>query len=456
MNKTILLTILFLGLCSNIMAQSDSLSMAKMKEEIKREVMAEIEAEQKSRKKSEEKNSHGTKLQLYGFIRNYIHYDSRECIALTGGLFNIMPKDVELNEDGEDLNDVSKMVFVSFTSRLGVDVTGPTLLGAASSAKLEGDFCGYTPKNLLFRIRHAYVQLAWKKSRLLLGQTWHPSFQVAPSISGYSAGAPFATSSRSPQLRFTYDAGKNWEMIFAALYQFSDASYGPDGKSFDYARWNVWPELYASISHQSEHFLFGAGVDILSLMPRKTSTALRTTINADGTESITPISVRTNDRVLGITPEIFADYKNNKFNIKGKVIYAENASHLTMIGGFGATAYDPETGSYEYAPIRTVTSWLNATYGKKYVAGIMLGYVDNLGAKKNFISTDDFWAFEVKNVDYVYRIAPSITYFAKNMEVALEGDYTVAGYGDLAIDGNTKALRDVSNLRVSLMVRYRF
>lgn len=451
--KNIILTLTLIILSfSYASAQTDAESLAKMKEEIKQEVLAELKAEQSAKKE----NKYGTKLQLYGFIRNYVHYDTRQCVAMTGELFNIMPMDVELNEEGEDLNDVSKMVFVSFTSRLGVDVIGPRLLNAESSAKLEGDFCGFSPNNILFRIRHAYVQLAWERLKLLMGQTWHPSFKVAPSISGYSAGAPFATSSRSPQISLTYDAGKSWELYFAALHQVPDASYGPDGKSYNYARWNVWPELYASISHQGERFLFGAGIDVLSLMPRKTSTALRTEINTDGSESVKEISVRAKDRVLGITPEIFADYKSGKFNIKGKVIYAENATHLTMLGGFGATSYDPQTGSYEYAPIRAVTSWINATYGKKYVAGVLFGYTDNLGAKKNFISTDDFWAFGAKNVDYVYRIAPSITYFARNFEVALEGDYTVAGYGDLALDANTKALRDVSNLRLSLMVRYRF
>ena len=246
------------------------------------------------------------------------------------------------------------------------------------------------------------------------------------------------------------------ELLLVALQQMPDASYGINGKSPDYARWNVWPEVYASVGHSGEHLWIGAGVDVLSLMPRKTSTALRTTINADGTQSITEMSVRVKDRVLGISPELFADYKNGKFNIKGKLIYAENASHLTMLGGFGATSYSPETGSYEYAPIRTVTSWIDATYGHKWRAGLFLGYTNNLGAKKDFISTDYFWAFEVKNVDYVYRAVPSIVYFAKNLEVGLECDYTVAGYGDLAIDGNTKALRDVSNLRTSLIVKYKF
>ena len=453
MKKLTLFIILLIGAFSQAIAQTDSLTIAKLKEEVKREVMAELQAEKNSVKATDD----GVKLKLYGFVRNYINYDTRECIALTGELFNILPKDVELNENGEDINATPKAVFVSFTSRFGIEANGPTILKAASSAKLEADFCGYTPKNILLRIRHAYVQLAWERTKLLLGQTWHPSFNMAaPSLMGYSAGAPFATSSRSPQISLKYDAGKNWELLLVALQQMPDASYGINGKSPDYARWNVWPEVYASVGHRGEHLWFGAGVDVLSLMPRKTSTALHTTINADGTQTITPMNVRAKERVLGISPEVFADYKNGKFNIKGKLIYAENASHLTMLGGFGATSYDPETGKYEYAPTRTVTSWIDATYGYKWRAGIFLGYTNNLGAKKDFISTDEFWAFEVKNVDYVYRAVPSIVYFAKNLEVGLEADYTVAGYGDLAIDGNTKALRDVSNLRTSLIVKYKF
>ena len=453
MKNLILSVILLFAGTSLAMAQTDSVTMAKIKEEVKREVMAELQAEKNSVKATND----GTKLKLYGFVRNYINYDTRECIALTGELFNILPKDVELNEQGEDINATPKAVFVSFTSRFGIEANGPTILKAASSAKLEADFCGYTPKNILLRIRHAYVQLAWERTKLLLGQTWHPSFNMAaPSLMGYSAGAPFATSSRSPQISLSYDAGKNWELLLVALQQMPDASYGIDGKSPDYARWNVWPEIYASVGHRGEHFWFGAGVDILSLMPRRTSTALLPTINEDGTQTITEMSVRVKDRVLGISPELFADYKNGKFNIKGKLIYAENASHLTMLGGFGATSYDAETGSYEYAPTRTVTSWIDATYGHKWRAGIFLGYTDNLGAKKDFISPGYFWAFEVKNVDYVYRAVPSIVYFAKNLEVGLEADYTVAGYGDVAIDGNTKALRDVSNLRTSLIVKYKF
>ena len=84
------------------------------------------------------------KLKPYGFVSNYICYDTRECVSVFGEIFNIMPKDVEFNADGsEDLNADDKLTFVSFTTRLGLDVAGPEIWKAKSSAKVEADFCGY-------------------------------------------------------------------------------------------------------------------------------------------------------------------------------------------------------------------------------------------------------------------------------------------------------------------------
>ena len=96
------------------------------------------------------------------------------------------------------------------------------------------------------------------------------------------------------------------------------------------------------------------------------------------------------------------------------------------------------TGTDEWLRAQTVTLPLTAgTDGEAWLPG------------KKYVYTIVFGDNEI-------RIAPSVTYFVKNLELALEGDYTVVGYGDLALDGNTKALRDVANLRACLMVRYRF
>lgn len=385
----------------------------------------------------------------YGFIRNYFNYDSRQSLALMGETFNMMPLDVALNEFGtEDLNAVDEFSFVAFTTRFGVDISGPSLGKASTMAKIEADFCGYGVNNTLFRIRQAYVALKWERITLTCGQTWHPMvIQLLPTVVGFSPGTPIAPFNRSPQINFSANVGKGWNFTAALLYQVPNTSAGPDGTSYDYSRWSKIPEVYASWKRVGKHFTFGAGADLLSIMPRKTSYAWKAGHK---------YQVRANDRVTGVSAEIFAGYNYDKFNIKGKVLYGENTSHLTMVSGYGATAYDPVTGSYEYAPVRSVSSWLNVTYGKKWMGGLFLGYSQGLGASKDFISTNDFWMRGAKNTDYIYRISPSLTYTIKTLALALELDYTVVGYGDVAINGRTKALRDVDNLRICTMVKYSF
>lgn len=375
-----------------------------------------------------------------------------------GEMFNIIPKDVELNADkSEDLNDVDKLSFVSFTTRLGLDVAGPNIGKATSSAKIEADFCGYGSNNTLFRIRQAYVALGWERLTLYCGQTWHPMVnQVMPSVIGLATGSPFAPFNRSPQVKVIADMGKGWDFTAAALYQFPNLSTGPSGVDVCYSRWSKLPEIYMSMKHVGEHFTIGVGVDALSIMPRKTSFVDREVTLNDGSTQMQSVEVRVKDRVTGISPELFADYKSGKFNIKGKVMYAQNTAHLTMVSGFGATAFDPQTGSYEYAPVRSAVSWVNATYGKKLRAGMMLGYIKNLGAAKDFISTNDFWMRGAKNTDYIYRVSPSLAYNIKSLQLALEVDYTVVGYGDVALNGCSKALRDVSNTRACFMIMYSF
>ena len=448
--KRLALTMIILLAPTLALTQNDS--VAAVEKRIKREIIEELRAERDAEKKRRPKL-----FEPYGFVRNYICYDTRQCITTMGEMFNIMPKDVLPNEDGsEDLNAVHEMTFVSFTTRLGVDVNGPSIWKAAASAKVEADFCGFGSNNTMFRIRQAYVRLAWDRVSVTCGQTWHPMvIQVMPSISGLASGAPFSPFNRSPQINVSVSAPRGWNFTAAALYQFPNTSVGPDGTSFDYSRCSLWPELYASVKHVGERLTVGAGVDILSIMPRKTSTARRTAI-VDGVETQAELTVRVRDRVTGISPEIFADYKSGLFNVKGKVIYGQNTAHLPMISGFGAPSSDPATGSYEYAPLRSATSWINFTYGNRCKAGVMGGFSQNLGARKDFISTDDYWVRGAKNTDYIWRVSPSFTYTAGNLALALEMDYTAVGYGDEAIDGRAKALRTVDNWRICTMIRYSF
>ena len=71
----------------------------------------------------EQKTEPKNHFKLYGFVRNYFIYDSRESVSGTADLFYYLPKDVSM-KDGIDINDESSFRFVALTSRLGVDVTG--------------------------------------------------------------------------------------------------------------------------------------------------------------------------------------------------------------------------------------------------------------------------------------------------------------------------------------------
>ena len=128
--------------------------------------------------KTEPKNN----FKLYGFIRNYFAFDSRESVSGTGDLFYYLPKDVKMNEAGtEDLNATSSFRFLALTSRLGVDVSGYQIGNVHFGAKIEGDFYAglsnssntnagvYFPGNAKIsgtataRLRQAFATITWKE-----------------------------------------------------------------------------------------------------------------------------------------------------------------------------------------------------------------------------------------------------------------------------------------------------
>ena len=95
--------------------------------------------------------------------------------------------------------------FYTFTTRLGIDMQGPKIGKAKTSAKVEVDFGGFSASTTMLRIRQAYVALDWERTRLLIGQTWHPLFgSVVPDVLNLSTGAPFQPFNREPQIAFTW------------------------------------------------------------------------------------------------------------------------------------------------------------------------------------------------------------------------------------------------------------
>lgn len=394
-------------------------------------------------------------IKMYGFVRNYAGFDSRENYSSNSDQFNIIPKDENNNAYGDDLNKKADVLLLSITTRLGFNITGPEFLGAKTSGKIESDFCGFGTSNTVLRLRQAYAKMDWEKHSLLVGQAWHPMMgDMMPDVFSLATGAPFTPFSRSPQLRYNYTAGK-FTLTATALYQFQYLSYGPNNNdlesstsSFDFARKALVPEFYFQAMYKNGGFQGGIGVDILTLKPR--------------TEATDPqgVKILPDEYVIGFTPTLFASYKNGGWGVKGRVTYAQNASHLNMLSGYGVTKLK-DNGEAEYGTLNSVAGWVDITYKQQLKKGSITyclfgGYGKNLGCNDDFVSTDMMYVRGFNNLDSYWRISPSVLYTHNAMQIGLEYEPTTAGYGNIKADGSVDKTHSVTNHRVCALLKYNF
>ena len=82
----------------------------------------------------------GFDYKFYGQVRTDLFYNSRANSETVDGLFYMYPKDVLPDADGKDLNAKPDGNFYTLYTRLGVDVKGPMLGKAKTSAKIEVGF----------------------------------------------------------------------------------------------------------------------------------------------------------------------------------------------------------------------------------------------------------------------------------------------------------------------------
>ena len=432
------------------------------------------------------------KFKLYGFVRNYFVYDSRESVSGTGDLFYYMPKDVNM-KDGIDLNANPSFVYLSLTSRLGVDVSGYSVGNVHFGAKIEGDFYSglssvdaeknpgvktYFPGNTKIsgtaaaRLRQAYATVTWKdlplneeekaSVALKIGQAWHPMGADHPHVFSLEAGAPFGPFSRTPLVQMDANLGKNWVVSAAAIWQMQYQSNGPVGNSAIYMKYGMTPEMYAAVAYKTKDFLFRVGADMVSIKPR----VLGQMASPTEEDPSAVKTVRVSDRKTSLLYYIYTQYTHGKFALKAKSVYGQSGEHLNLMSGY-AKVGENEDGSWEYASLRSSSSWLSMTYGKKWQGVLFLGYVKTLGLADELagpIAKGDvyFCSNGFSNINQIYRINPQLIYNIGKMNVGLEYQWTSVQYGEY--EGgklNARALADknlhwVGNHRINMMVKYNF
>ena len=381
---------------------------------------------------------------FYGFVRGDVYYNSRSNIEVVDGLFYLYPKDFVADADGKDLNATSNGNFYTFTSRLGMDIKGPDVGKAKTSAKIESDFGGTTNINFMLRLRQAYVKFDWKKgSTVLLGQTWHPLFgEVVPNVMNLSTGCPFQPFNRSPLVNYQYRRG-GLKLTASAIYQLVYVSSGPAGRSEEYLKNGVLPELYAGIDYRNNNLKFGAGVDMLSINPR-----IHSEINGR--------LFRVHERLTTISYDLHAEFTNRKFHIAGKTLLDSNQGHNTMIGGYGVANIDPRTGKQDYTAFRNSTSWVNLVYGTKYQCGLFAGYTKNLGTSDKLINTSNLYGMGM-DIDQFTQASLFVRYNLPHWNIGLEYALSTARYGEISLaNGKVGNTHDISNHRIESVFIYTF
>ena len=427
--------------------------------------------------KAEPKNN----FKLYGFIRNYFVYDSRESVSGTGDLFYYMPKDVNM-KDGVDIHDQGSFSYLSLTSRLGVDVSGYYVNNVHFGAKIEGDFysglssvdsqkypvSSYFPGNTKVsgtataRLRQAYATVTWKELgeekqntvALKIGQAWHPMAADIPHIFSLEAGAPFGPFSRTPLVQMDANLGKNWVLSAAAIWQMQYQSNGPVGSSANYMKYGMTPEMYAALAYKSNGFLVRAGVDLLSIKPRVLG-------------SVNDKVIKVNDRKTSVLGYVYTQYTYKKFALKAKSTFGQSGEHLNLMSGYAKIGGENSDGSWNYESLRNSSSWLSMTYGKKWQGVLFLGYMKNLGlaeAASAPLAKGDvyFCGNGFSNLNQIYRINPQLIYNIGKLNLGFEYQWTAVQYGDYK-EGKlneyglaTDNLHWVGNNRVNVMVKYNF
>lgn len=389
------------------------------------------------------------KAEVYGFVRNYFTYDSRSCVQSNEGLFNMLPNDVNYGVNGDDLNAIPSVRFLSMTTRFGINVSGPEIWGAKSSAKIESDFCGASSGTAFnLRIRQAYTKLAWDNSDLLVGQAWHPmSGDLMPEVFSLATGAPFNPFNRSPQVRYNYAPVKGLSFTAAALYQYQYGSVGLDGKTSNvYSRNAIVPELFIGMTAKGKHFTGGFGVNASTIAPR-----------------VLANDMRVDERLTSYSAMAFGSLKVDDLSVRAKAVYGQNTSHMQQPTGFGVVEVF-DNGVYNYESMQLGSAWITMMYGKKLRYGFFAGWMKNYGS-----AGDDFMNLVVRNnrgMDQAYRFSPIVTYKVENMQIGLEYEHTATAYGDYALDmndfpreitnGTVTNTHWVANNRVCVMVKYDF
>ncbi len=393
------------------------------------------------------------KVEFSGFLRLDYWADTRLNNEALDGLFIFYPLPEKLDANGKDINAVGGVNFLAMATRLRTNITMPKVFNAIPSVLIEADFTGLS-NNVHMRFRHALAKFSWQSgSELNLGLTWHPMFvpEVFPHVASLNTGAPFQSFYRSPQITFKQKLAPGLKIILSAITQSDNRNVGPDAPSGSsrLLRHSMVPNLHAQLQYAKGPITLGLAADYKNLRPLLS------------VKSLTQVPVKeyvTNERIVGLSYMGYVKYQSGLFTAKLKGMYGQNLGEHLLLGGYAVTSIDSLTGIQKYAPVNHVFGHINVTYGKSFMPGIFLGYAKNLGSNQDLIPDPTRIYGRGMDIEYLYRVAPNITYRNKNLSIMGEIEHTVAATGQIDANNQAKVVnaKETANTRFLVMIQYDF
>ena len=369
-------------------------------------------------------------LEWHGFVNPHYYADSRSVVGGREDMMLFYPKPRVLDSLGRDINDGWQADMLAITARLGLRVKGPDMLGARTSAYVEGDFTGATNATINnLRLRHAYIDMRWQHHRLLAGQYWYPMVihEIMPMTNPLNMGAPFHCYARQPQVRYEYNI-HGIEAVAVASWQLDNMSQGllngTAASSTLFARHSLVPELNLQVRWTAGAFFFGYAANLKTIQPQ--------------VQSVTTTLQPSTAKHTSFSWSLFGRYNGPGFTVKAQALLNNSLYEGCSLGGYLMLA----DSTFQDWHFNTV--WLDVEKDTgHWRPGLFLGYASNL----DYGNTAFVHCFgRGHDLEYLWRIQPRLTYSTLNgLSFTAEAEYTRAGYAEA-----------VGNLRLSLSMVYAF
>lgn len=389
------------------------------------------------------------KTTLSGYLKSDYFVDSRQSFGSSDGYNLFYP--LMRNDDfvGVDIHRKGQSQIMALASRVKLTVDASGKLKSRTKGVFEVDINGRNNISHLFRIRHAFFETEYDQFMFLAGHTWHPFYQSshAPTLISNNSGQPFETYSRHPQMRLTFSSG-NTSLIGALLSQVDFCSDGPLGNDNIYLFNSMIPELHVQLQQVFSGQWIAFGVDFKKINPR----------------IVTDKNFSVREYVHSVMAGIMGDFTYKKCNLKTKLMYAQNASEMVLMGGYAASSVDQSTDYRTYTPLSSISWWAQLSYkiNDAVEPALFVGYSYNLGASDPVIlsinNTKTVYGFGT-NIKQLARVSPRIRFtLFEVLECAGELEYTHAWHGTLQTSGkvteNVKG--SVGVVRMLASTRYCF